>query len=134
MEEKFTFDIDRSHGLVRITMSGFYTLEDIAAFIEARAEAHAALGWPPNQHVTLNDVRDMKVQPQETVAAFQAMLSDPAYRSRRLAFVVSRSLARAQLSRALFGRDAQLFETVAEAEAYLLGDEERTRPLRRAAG
>ena len=127
MEQKFSFDIDRSRGLVRISMAGFYTPEDIAAFVEARAKAHAALGWPPNEHVTLNDLRDMKVQPQETVAAFRDMLADPAYRSRRLAFVVSRNLARAQLSRALLGRNAELFETVAEAEAFLFDEQMRLR-------
>lgn len=127
MSDKFLFEIDRARGLIRITMSGFYTLEDIDAFTVARRDAHRALGWPKNAHTTLNDVRQMKVQPQETVAAFRDMLADPAYRSRRLAFVVSRSLTRAQLSRALLGRSAQLFESVAAAEAYLFD-----KPLARA--
>lgn len=128
MEDKFSFEIDRAYGLVRIRMSGFYTLEDIAAFIEARREAHEALGWPRNQHMTLNDVREMKVQPQETVTAFRDMLSDPAYHSRKLAFVVSPTLARGQLARALLGREAQTFTDMPSAVAYLFAQE--AEPLR----
>src|SRR5688500_15966094 len=101
MSEKFRFEIDRARGLVRITMSGFYEAEDIAAFVAARKKAHDALGLPANAHVTLNDVSDLKVQSQETVRAFQAILTAPEYRSRKLAFVVGRNLAAMQLERTL---------------------------------
>ena len=130
MEQKFSFEIDPLWGLIRIRMIGFYTLEDIEAFREARRAAHEALGWPRNQHMTLNDLREMKVQPQDTVAAFREMLADPAYHSRKLAFVVSPTLARGQLTRALLGRSAQLFEDVESAEAYLFADEDRERVRR----
>ena len=124
MSEKFRFEIDRARGLVRITMSGFYEPEDIAAFAEARKKAHAELGMPPNKHMTLNDLRDMKVQSQDTVRAFQAMLTAPEYRSRKLAFVVDRNLAAMQLERTLIARDAQIFTDVASAERYLFADED----------
>jgi len=105
-------------------MAGLFTRKDIAAFLEARERAHAELGCAPNMHVTLNDVTDMKIQSQEIVAAFRMMLSDPAYRSRRLAFVAAPTLARGQLLRALQDRDGQArcFNTVEEAEAWLLAE------------
>ena len=131
MSEKFRFEIDPARGLVRITMSGFYEPEDIAGFVEARKKAHDALGLAPNAHVTLNDLRDMKVQSQETVRAFQAILTAPEYRSRKLAFVVDRNLAAMQLERTLVARDAKIFTDIASAERYLFGEEERA-PLRRA--
>ena len=134
MNDKFTFTLDRARGLVRIRMQGFYGIEDVEAFFAARRRAHAELGLPPNRHLTLNDVRDMKIQSQEAVAAFRLMLSDPAWRSRRLAFVAGQTLARSQLMRALAGRDdAGCFENVTEAEAWLLDEMPAVR-LRSAAG
>ena len=124
MSEKFQFEIDRARGLVRITMSGFYEAEDVAAFVEARKKAHAELGLAPNAHMTLNDLRGMKVQSQETVRAFQAILTAPEYRSRRLAFVVDRNLAAMQLERTLIARQAQIFTDIESAERYLMADED----------
>lgn len=133
MNAAFSIDVDPALDLVRIEMSGLFSPADIEAFLEARRRAHARLTCPPNAHLTLNDVRGMKIQPQEAVAAFQAMLADSAWRSRRLAFVVAPTLARGQLARALAGRpEARLFEDIAEAEAWLLAAEAPT--LRSAAG
>ena len=124
MDGNFSFRIDPALGLVRITMSGLFTPADVAAFLAARAEAHARLGCAPNQHLTLNDMRGMKIQPQEIVAAFRDMLADPAYRSRKFAVVIGATLARAQLMRALGTRRIACFETPEEAEAWLLSDAE----------
>lgn len=132
MGAKFSFDIDPTRGLVRITMAGLFSLADIRAFFDARREAHEALGWPKNAHVTVNDVRAMKIQPQDSVAAFYEMLADPDYRSRKLAFVTAPTLARAQLVRALGGReDARCFGELADAEAWLFADSDEAKPLRR---
>lgn len=100
-------------------MAGFFTQDDILAFLAARRDAHAKLRCRANRHVTLNDVRDMKIQSQEMVDAFRAVLADPLYRSRRLAFVVGPTLARTQLMRALEARNARCFEDVWTAEAWL---------------
>lgn len=104
-------------------MSGLFTHRDIAAFLEARARAHDELASAPNQHLTLNDLRDMKIQSQEVVAAFREMLAAPAFHSRRLAFVAGPTLARSQLMRALDGREARCFDDVDEAEAWLFADD-----------
>ena len=104
-------------------MSGLFSVADVAAFRTARDEAHRRLHCAPNQHRTLNDLRGMKIQQQEVVAAFRALLADPAYRSRRLAFVAERTLARSQLMRALENRDARCFDDPVAAEAWLLADD-----------
>jgi len=100
-------------------MSGFFTPRDIEGFLAARAAAHNQLRCGPNEHLTLNDVRGMKIQSQQAVAAFQRMLTDPAYRSRKLAFVVDKTLALFQLERALANRDARCFSDVNEALLWL---------------
>lgn len=125
MSADFTIDVEPERDLVRIRMSGFFTPEDIDAFLAARATAHGRLTCAPNQHLTLNDLREMKIQAQESVEMFRTMLADPAYRSRRLAFVMGRTLARTQLNRALDQRYARCFEDVPTAEAWLFADRDR---------
>lgn len=124
MTATFTLDVDPGRDLVQITMAGFFEPGDIQAFRAARDREHAKLTCAPNQHLTVNDISGMKIQSQEMVASFQAILADPAHRSRRLAFVVSRTLARSQLVRALNGRQARCFENRADAEAWLFAPEE----------
>lgn len=131
MSAVFAFDVDPSRNLVRIKMSGFFSLHDIETFLDARREAHARLTCAPNEHVTLNDLRGMKIQSHESVVAFRQMLAAPEFRSRRLAFVVALTLAQGQLLRALEGRDnVSCFEDSAAAEAWLLSANEEFEPRR----
>ncbi|MEP9358608.1 hypothetical protein [Sphingomonas sp. KR3-1] len=125
MSAEFSFDVDPARSLVRIRMSGFFAPEDIAAFLAARTEAHARLTCGPNQHFTINDLRDIKIQAQESVELFRDLLADPAYRSRRLAFVIGKTLARTQLQRALDRRCARCFDDPWAAEAWLFTGEDR---------
>ncbi len=123
MSDKFTFSLDRERGLVRIRMQGFYGLEDVEAFFEARRRAHAELGLPRNAHLTLNDLRGMKVQQQEVIEAFQKGLAVPEEKARRLAVVVDAAMARGQANRAIASEDTRYFTDVAAAEAWLLAEE-----------
>lgn len=130
MSANFTIDVDPARDLVRISMAGLFEPEDIERFLEARRLAHARLVCPPNCHVTLNDVREMKIQPQHSVAAFRDMLAAPQYRSRRLAFVVAPTLAKMQLMRAAEGRNVRFFDDVADAEAWLFDHAQEDAPKR----
>ncbi|RYD58851.1 MAG: hypothetical protein EOP60_02795 [Sphingomonadales bacterium] len=123
MSAEFSIEADPSRDLIRIRMAGFFTQADMLAFIEARRVAHAELRCRQNRHVTLNDVRDMKIQSQEMVDAFRGLLSDPIYRSRRLAFVVGPTLTRTQLARAISHREARCFDDCWTAEAWLLASD-----------
>lgn len=120
----FRITVDPSTSLVRQYLAGFYEAEDVERFVAARNAAHERLTCGPNEHVTLVDVRDMKIQPQDIVQAFGAVLAGPRYRSRKLAFVFSQSLARMQLMRASEGRNARMFTDMAEAEAWLLAEDD----------
>jgi hypothetical protein len=134
MKAEFSFEVEPARNLVRIRMAGFFRRADIAAFLEARRVAHQKLRCPPNAHVTLNDIRGMDIQSHDIVDAFQAMLAAPEYRSRRLAFVVGYTLARAQAIRALESRSARWFTDPIQAEAWLMSAPPEAMPLRRAAG
>ncbi|VVT13045.1 conserved hypothetical protein [Sphingomonas sp. EC-HK361] len=118
----FSIVVDPQQSLVRITLAGFFEADEIARFTQARNTAHRQLLSAPNQHVTLVDIRDMQIQAQDSVAAFQRVLADPASQSRRIAFVVARSLARLQAQRAAADRGAAYFADVAEAERWLLDE------------
>lgn len=125
MSADFTIDVEPLRDLVRIRMGGFFTSDDIDAFLAERARAHSRLTCGPNQHLTLNDLRAMKIQAQDSVEMFRAMLADPAYRSRRLAFVIGQTLARTQLQRALDRRTARCFDDPWAAEAWLFAGTDR---------
>ncbi|MEG8041203.1 STAS/SEC14 domain-containing protein [Sphingomonas sp. LR60] len=116
-----SFDVEPHRDLVRITLAGFFTPDDVERFVAARDAAHRQLRCGPNAHVTLVDMRAMQIQSQETVTAFQQVLADPRHTSRRLAFVVARSLARLQIKRAASEREAAYFTAVDEAEAWVTG-------------
>lgn len=123
MRDKFTFTLDPARGLVRIEMHGFYGLEDVAAFFEARRMAHMKLGLPPNQHLTLNDLRGMQIQKQDVIHAFQIGLAEPGEKARKLAVVVNAAMAKSQASRAIDSADTHYFTDLAEAEAWLFAEE-----------
>lgn len=120
MAATFSIDIDADRSLVRIAMSGFFAANDIAAFSSAKRDALLKLRSRPNQHVTLVDVTAMDIQAQGSVAQFQDLIADPRAAARRMAFVVSKSLARIQAQRAAERRDARFFTSREEAESWLL--------------
>lgn len=120
MAATFSVVADPPRDLIRITLTGMFDEGSIAGFLAARRAAHAQLRCDPNQHVTLADTRDIAIQTQDMVGRWGAILADPTYRSRRLAFVVASTLARMQLQRAIGSRSVQLFTDIAEAEAWVL--------------
>jgi hypothetical protein len=134
MSAEFSFEIDPARNLVQIRIAGFFRKADIADLLVARRAAHERLACAPNAHFTRIDAREMDIQSHEIVDAFREILAAPEYRSRRLALVVSNTLARSQAIRAIENREARWFTDPAEAEAWVLADDLDEAPLRRAAG
>lgn len=120
MTATYSVVADPERDLIRISLTGLFDEESIAGFLQARRAAHARLRCGPNQHLTLTDTRAIAIQTQDMVGRWGGILADPAYRSRRLGFVVASTLARMQLQRAIGGRDVRLFTDLAEAEAWVL--------------
>jgi hypothetical protein len=121
MPPEFAIAADPLLGLIQIDMSGFFLEADIRAFEEARNEAHSQLRCGPNEHLTLVDIRSMQIQSQEAVAAFKLILDNPIYKSKRIAIVVSHTLARMQIQRAAADRDVMYFaEDLFVARKWLL--------------
>jgi hypothetical protein len=122
MSARFSFHVDPVKSLVQITMEGFFSEQDVAAFSIAQDEAYRRLRCEPNQHVTLVDMRGMRIQARDSVTAFQRRMNNPKIAARKIAFVVAKSLARMQIKRATEGLTSQLFSSDSDARAWLLSD------------
>lgn len=120
----YKVETDPVNNIVRHHLAGFFEPVDVENYVAARNAAHRLLTCGPNQHVTLVDVREIKIQPQDVVKAFGGVLADPRHQSRKLAFVVALSLARMQLLRATATRNAQYFGSIKEAEAWLMANDD----------
>ena len=120
MDANFSIQVGVGLSLVRITLRGFFEPADVARFVAARDLAHQQLRCGPNEHLTLVNITDMQIQSQESVIEFQRVLSTPETASKRIAFVVAKSLARSQIQRAAQARSAGYFQSTEEAEHWLL--------------
>ena len=123
MDGAFHFRVVPDRDLIVTTIAGFFDDAVFARYLAARAAAFRELRCGPNQHLSLSDLREMKIQSQEIVAQFATLLAQPAHQSKRLGLVIGSSLARMQLSRALgtrAGANAQLFLDYREAEQWVL--------------
>ena len=119
MPARYSFQIDPRRNLVRMELHGFFSPDEIAAFDHDRRVAYRQLRCGPNDHVTLVDMRGTHIQSQEAVQHFQRLLSLPDVPSRKIAFLVARSLARLQIKRAAGEREADFFEDPVAAEEWL---------------
>ena len=120
MTPQFQVTVDPVHSLMRMWIAGFFTPEDVARFVADRNAAFKQLRCQPNEHLTLVDIRDMAIQPQNAVAEFEKALHTPGVYSRRIAIVTRTSLSRSQVKRAANGRDIAYFDDIDAAEAWLL--------------
>ena len=115
-----SFELDRARGLLRATLSGFFTLDDVAHYEIERRRALDRLGCQPNRHVTLCDVSGCQLSTPDVVAALQRVIGDPRYRSLRCAMVVPGTLAKLQARRVVQRGDIAMFDDPLAAEAWLL--------------
>ena len=119
MSASYVVTADPDQDLLRITLSGFFDPTEVAGFDRARLAAHAQLRCGPNRHLTLIDVRDLKLQAQAVFEAFRLMIADPATRAHRLAFVAGDAAIRLQVRRIVQRDDVRCFADIATAERWL---------------
>jgi hypothetical protein len=128
----YTFELDRPRGLLRIALSGFWSAETARVFAVDQQAAVAALGCARGAHIVLTDLSELKIQTQEVVNICKAFIDGAGNSSRRLALVGGEGLARIQSKRVLGRDNMKVFNSVREAEEWLLAPTTVTdRPLRR---
>ena len=112
--------VDPVLNLVTYTLAGFLDADAVRQVGEAQAAAMTQLRCAKNGHVTMIDIAQCKIQPQDVIEAFRGMLEDPRYQGRKVAVVVGSSLARMQIRRVLHRDTVHYVETRAEARRWLL--------------
>lgn len=117
--DKYSISVDRLAAFVRIKLGGFFALADVQDFAAAQRRAYATLASAKGRHVTLCDVSDCKIQPQDVVEAFRGLLTDRSLMSERMAFVTGMSPAKMQIRRLIARDTCRFFEDVGSAERWL---------------
>lgn len=115
----FTIAAHPRRKLLRVTLQGFFTVEEVGAFARAAQEAVASMGCRTGDWVHICDISEMKLQSQEVAEAFTRVVNQPERRSRKLAIVTGQSPVRMQIKRVLTRPDAGVFKTALEAERWV---------------
>jgi hypothetical protein len=106
MRATYAFEADPTANMMKIVMSRFFQPNEITQFSFDMAAAFEKMPKPHGMHVTLVNIRTMDIKSQEAVAGFQRLLENSWFKWRRLASVVSKTLARLQITRAVVQRDS----------------------------
>ena len=120
----YTITTEPSRKLVRITVSGLLSAADVEQLYREEHKAIHDMDCPVGEHVVLVDLRDCPIQFQEVVGAFKNNINGEG-QARKLAMVTGGSAARMQVRRILQRGGGNQFETIAEAEEWLLAPKER---------
>ena len=119
MAASHSIDVD-PRGFVRYTLAGFFDQASLASLRAERSAKLPLLETPPNQHVSLCDVSHCAIQSQEALAILRAMLAEPRWQARRLAFVVGGASVRMQVRRLVPTMPkVRWFDDMPSAEAWL---------------
>ncbi len=122
MSADFSIRLNRDRNLLDVRLGGFFTLDDVARYRSAITAASRELGGDPGQQIMLCDISDMRIQSQDVVEAFRQNMADPLYARRRVALIVTATLARTQAQRAVGRREARMFTSRVDAEAWLFSE------------
>lgn len=120
----YSITVESARKLVRVELSGFFSVEEVAAFARDEQAAVAGMGCTTGEYLLLIDASGSKIQTQEVIADFQAFIANSPLKARRLAIVVGGSAARMQVRRILARDTAMIVCTRREGEAWLFGDED----------
>jgi hypothetical protein len=113
---------DAGRKLLRVHLSGFFSIEEVADFCVQAQAAILGMGCRSGDHMLLVDTRGCVLQSQPVVVAFGKLISEPRFVARRIAIVTGTVASRMQTRRILAHPAARLFDTPDEAEAWLLDD------------
>lgn len=122
LAEPFSLAMDEGAARLTVTVRGFWSAPQVAAFLGALGPAARAFRERHARYAVLVDATDFPVQSAEVGQAFHALLEAGAARTRgRTAVLVTGSLNRFQATRVLAGPNIGVFLDREEADAWLAG-------------
>ncbi len=123
-------EAEEGRHLLRMTLTGFLTVEDIWNFETARARMIEMSGFDRSGHVALCDLGGLALQSQDVIRAIQQMQADDPYPPLRAAIVTAGAAIRMQARRACATAQCktEIFVSAAEAEQWLFGDGHNSLP------
>ncbi|HEY0314867.1 MAG TPA: hypothetical protein VGC28_01220 [Sphingomonas sp.] len=118
----FELQTDFAKAIVRMKLTGFWTIDTVKAFMVAEQDAASKVVQACGRHSVLADLMDFKIQAQESVALLQGLIGDSRYKAVRLAIVAGEGLARIQIKRIMIRPGMRVFDSVEAAEHWLVDD------------
>ena len=119
------FEIKTNHAerLIYLRMSESFSIDEARACAAAKETAVDRLGAPFDDHSTLLDVRDFRIQPQDIFSIFTNFVAMTKHKSRKIAILGGEGSARMQFRRVAerepLRGDMRFFTAIAEAEDWL---------------
>ena len=95
----FEIETNQADRIIFIRMSGVFAVDEAHACAAAKEAAVDSLGPPYDDHSSLVDIRDLRLQPQEIFAVFTNFVATTKHKSRRIAIVGGEGTARMQFRR-----------------------------------
>ena len=126
----YAVTVDPTRALVRMSASGFFTMEMLEASARDLHAAIRSLGPRVRQHVTLYDYRGLNVVQKAVLDRYGRFFTDRSMKAlwaRRVAFVTDSALLGLQLQRIQRG-DMRVFADPAAATMWLLSREQVEAP------
>ncbi|HEU0067433.1 MAG TPA: hypothetical protein VFQ57_09365 [Sphingomonas sp.] len=121
----FEIAVDAGRKLIRATMWGFMTVEEVYDFSRQEQTAIKRMGCGSGEFLLLIETHGATTQSQDVVAAFQDIIVNSPLKAKKIASVRAGSLSRIQTRRMMMVREnIAVFETVEEAEVWLLAPPE----------
>jgi SpoIIAA-like len=115
---KFQVDPVPESNYLEIKLSGFFSEKDMIAFVKALETARLELDPDISKRRSFYDVSEFRVQSQDIVTHFGALVNDRKNLSSRIAVYVGDAAVKMQASRLILD-NARIFEDEEEARAWL---------------
>ena len=95
----FEIETSQPDRIIVLRISGVLSIDDARACAAAKEAAVESLGPPYDDHSTLLDVRDFRVQTQDVFAIFTNFVAMTKHKSRKIAILGGEGTARMQFRR-----------------------------------
>ena len=125
----YCITVNAASGIIEVGVSGFWSVAEVDDFAVALRHAIHSVRVTGKRHRMLYDYSAAAIQPQDVIAALQALARDIATPAARTALFTGGRFARLQANRIAAVRDdIRLFDDRSSAMAWLGGESDTAEP------